>query len=112
MIGEIGGVFFDHLPKIVDLERVGKIRTGKIKVVELGIRRSHKTVVIPCGVSKKTTDEIPGVDGERRGVHRSRRGVLKRREIAAHVNKGNVGGWIDKIIDSNHVATRINTGEL
>lgn len=94
MVWEIRCILPDHVPEIVDLVRVGKVRRRKVKVVELPVRRSNKAVVIPFGVSKKATDKIPGVDGKRRGLHRSRRGVLKRSENAARVNKGNVGGWI------------------
>src|SRR5579864_3199468 len=112
MVWEIRGILPDHLPDIVDLECVGKVRSRKIKVVELPIRRSYKTVVIPLGVSKGTADEIPGVDGKRRGLHWSRRRVFERSETAALVNKGNVGGWIHKVIDANKDTTRINVGEL
>src|SRR5579864_8991144 len=112
MVWEIRGILPDHLPKIVDLDRVGKVRKREIKIVELRIRRSNKTVISSAGVGKRAADKIPGVDGKRRGLHRSRGRVLERSENTVVVNKGNVGGWVPKIIDSNKDTTRINIGEL
>src|SRR5579864_8603630 len=112
MVWVICDILPDQLPEIVDLVGVGKVRSRKIKVIELRIRRWDKTVVIPFGVSKEATDKPPGVDGKRRGLHRSRKGVFKRSEDAALVNKGNVSGWIPERIDTDECTTRINAGEL
>src|SRR5713101_4026881 len=77
VVWKIRGILPDDLAEIVDLVGIGEIGNGEIKVVELRIRRTDKSVFVRGRIVKKAGDKVLRIYRKCRGLHGGRRGIFE-----------------------------------